>query len=154
MKKIRLDKGAYFQTGYPCHITTCALGGKRIFEKGEFTFHCMELLESYCVNYKMTLFVYCFMPDHIHIILTADGEKSIIELVQAFKGKSTVDSYKFGLQGKIFQSRFYDRFIRTYQSLENEIRYVLENPVRRGLVNNYKDYPYSKCFLESWDSDL
>jgi putative transposase len=154
MRKIRLPEDAYFQTGYPCHITICSLNGKPIFGLKEFTLHCMELLESLCDKFEIQIYVYCFMPEHIHIILTVEGPKSIIELVQAFKGKSTIESYKFGYQERIYQTRFFDRFIRTNQSLENEIRYVLENPVRRGLVESYRDYPFSKCFIESWDSVL
>jgi putative transposase len=151
MKKIRLNKDAYLQTGYPCHITICSLNGNPIFESKEFTFHCLELLESLCDKFEIQLYVYCFMPEHIHIILTVEGQKSIIELVQDFKGKSTIESYNFDYKGKIYQTRFFDHFIRTDQSLENEIRYVLENPVRRGLVENYRDYPFCKCFIESWD---
>jgi hypothetical protein len=68
--------------------------------------------------------------------------------VQAFKSKATLESYRHDFEGRIFQTRFYDRFIRTYESLENEIRYVLENPVRNGLVKDSAEYRYSKCFLE------
>lgn len=80
------------------------------------------------------------------MIIVVEGDKSIIALVQAFKSKATIESYEHGFEEKIFQPRFYDRFIRSNKNLENEIKYVLENPVRSGIVEDYRDYPYSKCF--------
>jgi putative transposase len=148
MKKIRLDKNAYLQQGYPCHITICSQQNQQIFVKGKFTCACMELLESLCQEYSIRPFVYCFMPDHIHMIVAVEGNISIIAFVQTFKSKATIESYKHDFEGKIFQSRFYDRFIRSDQNLQNEIRYVLENPVRAGIVVDYRDYPYSKCFYD------
>lgn len=109
----------------------------------------MTVLEMLFKQFKMKPLVYCFMPDHIHMIIIVDGDKSIVSFVQAFKSKATIESYRFGFKGKIFQSRFFDRFIRTSQNLENEIRYILENPVRKGLVEDYSRYPYSKCFPEN-----
>lgn len=147
MKKIRLDKDAYIQQGYPCHITICSRKNEEIFLTHKFTTRCMDLLESLCKEYEIRPLAYCFMPDHIHTIIVADGNKSIIAFVQAFKSKATIESYGHGFEGKIFQARFYDRFIRTDQSLENEIRYVLENPVRKGLVDDSSKYPYSGCFF-------
>jgi len=111
----------------------------------------MNILEVLSREYSMRLFVYCFMPDHIHMIITVEGKNSIIAFIQAFKSKVTLEPYKHCFEGKIFQARFYDRFIRTDQSLEDELRYILENPVRKGLVDDYKKYPYSKCFYNIED---
>ena len=111
----------------------------------------MYILETLSEEYAIRLFVYCFMPDHIHLIVTVEGEKSIIAFIQAFKSKATLESYKHAFSGKIFQSRFYDRFIRSDQSLIDEIKYILENPVRRGIVDDFRKYPYSKCFYDIKD---
>lgn len=147
MKKIRLDKEIYAQEGRPCHVTICASEGLSPFSNDKFTVHAMGLLESLCSKYKIFIYVYCFMPDHVHIILSVRGEKSIVGIVQAFKSKVTIESRKYGFLGRIFQPRFYDRFIRNFEALEREIRYVLNNPVRKGLAAEPDQYPYSRCFL-------
>jgi putative transposase len=151
MKKIRLEKEVYSQRGYPCHITIDSAYHKNILGDDRLTRQSMRLLEQLCLDYKLTLYVYCFMPDHIHFVVSVKGDKSIIELVQAFKSKTTIGSYNFGFSGQIFQTRFFDHFIRTYQNLENEIRYILENPVRKGLVDDYSKYPYSKSLIDKLD---
>ena len=148
MKKIRLDKEVYFQYGRPCHLTVCSKFDIPIFVNREFTLRCMELLESLCEKQEFLIYVYCFMPDHLHLIVSVKGEESIIGLVQAFKSLATRESYRHGFKGRIFQARFYDHFLRTWEDLEKHIRYVLENPIRRGLVRNSEDYQYCRCFLE------
>jgi len=146
MKKIRLEREYYSQPGQPCHVTICSRGGNTIFTNREFTLGCMALLESLCNKYDFKLYAYCFMPEHLHFTIAVESEKSIIGLVQAFKSLATKESYRFGLKGKIFQTRFYDHFPRTWEDFEKHVRYILENPVRKGLVQSPEDYPFSKCF--------
>ena len=87
------------------------------------------------------------MPDHLHMVISVRGEKSILDLARAFKSKATIDSRQYGFEGRIIQPRFYDHFARTMEDLENEINYILLNPVRKGLAADIHDYAYSKCFI-------
>ena len=47
------------------------------------------------------------------------------------------------MNGKVWQVSFWDRFLREEESLEEVVLYVLNNPVRKGLVKEWRDYPYS-----------
>ena len=40
-----------------------------------------------------------------------------------------------------WQSDFYDHIFRRDESFANQIRYIANNPVRRGLVENWEHYP-------------
>ncbi len=147
MKKIRLDHEVYHECGYPCQITIRCVDGTAAFRQPEITHHCMDLLESICKKYDFFLSVYCFMPDHLHFIASLRGERSIFDLLAAFKSLATRNSRAFGFKGRLFQPRFHDHFIRTPENYENAIRYILNNPVRWELVLEYGEYPFSKCFL-------
>jgi hypothetical protein len=37
--------------------------------------------------------------------------------------------------------------LRKEESIEDVAPYILENPVRRGLVSDPKEYPFSRLFL-------
>jgi putative transposase len=113
----------------------------------DFVMSCTELLENLADKYSMKLYAYCFMPDHVHFVVSVQGDKSIIDLIAAFKSVSTKASWKFGFEGKLYQRRFYDRFIRKDEDLNEVILYILNNPVRKGIVQKWEDYRYSKCFL-------
>jgi REP element-mobilizing transposase RayT len=147
MKKIRLEKEIYGQQGRPCHITICCQRDLVPFAKAEYASYCMSLLEGLCRDYNVQLYVYCFMPDHLHFIISLRGRRSIIDLVGGFKSMATKGSRRFGFDGRVFQSRFFDHFIRTVEELEREILYILNNPARKRLVENGDDYLFRKCFL-------
>jgi putative transposase len=108
----------------------------------------MSILEKTCVENTLDLIVYCFMPDHIHLIVSSNGTNSIIDFIRIIKSKITLASYQYGFEHKIFQPRFFDRFIRNSDGLLNEVIYILNNPVRKGIVEDYRNYPYYKCYID------
>ena len=41
------------------------------------------------------------------------------------------------------QKNFHDHIIRAPKDLSTQLMYVVENPVRRGLVAHWQDYPFT-----------
>jgi len=50
---------------------------------------------------------------------------------------------RFGIKGKFWQTSFYDHFLRKEEAGKDVIMYVLNNTVRKGLVSEWREYPYS-----------
>ncbi len=50
-----------------------------------------------------------------------------------------------GRSGKFWQNESYDRVIRDEKELENKIKYTIYNPVKSGLVSDWKHWPYTYC---------
>ena len=48
-----------------------------------------------------------------------------------------------GVAGVIWQRSFWDHFLRAEEQLEEVVSYGLNNPVRRGLVEDWQDYPFA-----------
>ncbi|MDK9698787.1 MAG: transposase [bacterium] len=87
--------------------------------------------------------VYCFMPDHLHFMLAGQQEQSDLKkAVINFKQKS---GYWFSQNAKEVQLQkgFYDHLHWKDHSITNHIRYILENPVRKEIVSEWNQYPYS-----------
>jgi REP element-mobilizing transposase RayT len=87
--------------------------------------------------------VFCFMPDHAHLIsLGTNDESDLILGLEEFK---QVTGHWLGANHPEFkwQKSFYDRVIRSTEELAATVRYVLDNPVRAGLVSNWFEYPYT-----------
>lgn len=143
MKKIRLPEYAYSLKNSPCLITICSKDKKGIYSKSSFTRFSVDLLIELSKKNGIVLLAYCFMPDHVHFVVAVDEDKSIVDLVRKFKSISTIKSRRFGFEGRIYQNRFYDHFIRKDEGLEKTVKYVLNNPVRKGLVEAWEDFPYS-----------
>lgn len=46
----------------------------------------------------------------------------------------------------MWQRSGFDHVIRADEDLRVIIEYLLNNPVRKGMVEKAEDYPYSRCF--------
>jgi REP element-mobilizing transposase RayT len=87
------------------------------------------------------------MPDHVHLALipalTPDEPIPIQSIMQALKGTSAhLINKACGRKGRVWQAESFDRALRNEESVETKIFYMLENPVRAGLVSNPLDYPW------------
>jgi hypothetical protein len=71
-----------------------------------------------------------------------DKTPSIIDFVNQFKGKSTAIAWKYGIKRNLWQKRWYDHILRRNQDVRKSGEYILNNPVRRGLVEDWHEYPY------------
>lgn len=95
--------------------------------------------------------VYLFMPDHCHIILEGKTESADTLLAMGrFKQHSGYWLYR-NLRGVQWQKDFYDHIIRTDDATRKHVEYVLQNPVRKGLVTNWKEYPYKGSTVFNFD---
>jgi len=46
-----------------------------------------------------------------------------------------------------WQKSFYDHILRTDDEIDNQIRYFLENPVRKGIIEDWKKYPWKGSMM-------
>ena len=88
------------------------------------------------------------MPDHVHIILQPLWDDTGVTqplpvILRMLKGRS---ARRINLlqerQGSIWLDESHDHQLRTSESLTEKIEYVLQNPVRRGIVQKPDDYEW------------
>jgi REP element-mobilizing transposase RayT len=94
------------------------------------------------VEMQMEEIAHCFMPDHLHLIVEGCTETAhCLAFVHRAKQRS---GYAFGRrwQGRLWQPSFYDRVLRDEESTLPFIKYILENPIRGGLVTSVEEYPF------------
>ena len=103
------------------------------------------LLARAAANY-CDVVLYCFMPDHLHVILhgTAD-EADVWRAITDFKQRSGywLQQHKELYAGATWQKDFYDHTIRTREDLGAQVRYSANNPVRKDLVKNWDEYQFT-----------
>ena len=87
---------------------------------------------------------YCFMPDHLH--LAVEGRSTASDLRRFVKVAKQRVAYMARTEFHIpciWQDGYYERVLRTFESTDTLIRYILDNPVRAALVERAEDFPYS-----------
>ena len=91
------------------------------------------------------------MPDHVHVVIEGTSESSDLRRWAAVSKQRA----EFALRRcfriyPVWQEGFYERVVRSDEATEVVIRYVLNNPVRAGIVQRAEDYPFSSALY--WPS--
>ena len=86
----------------------------------------------------------CFMPDHVHMMISPaqDREQPLSKIIQRWKSSSKQRLNGCGVLGEIWQREFFDHLLRSDQNLTEKWHYVALNPVRAGLCEHPEEYPY------------
>ena len=142
----------YFRL-YDEWLDRCEIGPQWLREHRIAQIVMKEIHELSGSHYK--LIAYCIMPNHVHLLI-----ESIVGNQRKHQGKSAqypvTDSLRLlkgrtarfcNLQltrfGKFWQHESYDHVIRSDEELSGTVLYILNNPVKAGLVKNWRDWEYS-----------
>jgi REP element-mobilizing transposase RayT len=121
--------------------------------------HARQIVLECCVHDnedKFDLKAAVVMPDHVHLIFTplvnmqAMEVYSLAEIMDSIKGASAHKVNKMlNRRGRLWQAESFDHVLRASENLDAKIAYVLDNPVRAGLVCDWSDYRWlwKKAFV-------
>jgi putative transposase len=139
-KKIRLPLPVY-DKGHAYFITISTFQRFPWFQKHTPLFRsALELMRSLANDHDIIIYAWCFMPDHMHLLIQGDN---IIGFIRLFKGKMTPVARSIESNRRLWQRSFYDHALRKEESLSEIACYIWENPVRAGIVDKPKDYSWS-----------
>ena len=66
------------------------------------------------------------------------------KVMQLIKGGSSHEINKIlNRKGTFWQEENFDTYIRNKKHQENVIKYILNNPIKAGLVSEWQDFPFS-----------
>ncbi|MBK8549590.1 MAG: transposase [Ignavibacteria bacterium] len=108
--------------------------------------HCLH----YPDNKDYNLICYSIMSNHVHIMFKLiKGNKGLSKIMQSIKRISATRSNKIlGRTGTFWQDESFDRLIRNEKEFLAVLRYVLNNPVKAGLVAHWQDWKNSYCHTD------
>lgn len=142
-QRIRLRPEIYAEVGAICSITIAVKDRAPVFAKPAVAAAVVDLLQRHAAATGVPVYVWCVMPDHVHLVLEASPTCDIVTFVGQFKNLAQREAWRLGVTGTFWQGSFWDHFLRADERLEHVVEYVLHNPVRAGLVERWWDYPYS-----------
>ena len=145
-RNVRLDPELYAQPHRVCFITIRAYQGCSPFTGPGLNARMLDVLRNEQARVHCRVFTYCLMPDHLHYLVSPCAEGvSVLAFTHRYKGKATNESWKVGWRGRLWQPRFYEHIVRDDESLVEIARYILGNPVRKGLADRPEHWPWSGC---------
>ena len=83
------------------------------------------------------------MPDHLHLLLQGNGPgASLPKFVRDFKQPSA-HAFRPRHGVPLWQRSYYDHVLRKDEDILSAARYIFENPVRKGMIEEFTAYPFS-----------
>ncbi len=149
-KQHRLSR-EFYKGEVSVSLTMCIKNKVGIFSDTEIINIFTNILKNVAKKNKCIIPVYCFMPDHQHMIITGTHEDAdLLKIVTEYKQKTGfwMSRNRIGIR---WQKDFYDHIIKKHEDLSAQVRYILDNPVRKGLVSHWQEYNFNGsigCDLE------
>jgi REP element-mobilizing transposase RayT len=99
-------------------------------------------------NNKWTVHAAVIMPDHVHALVqpmasSNDSFYSLPEIIHSVKSYSAHAINKFRTtKGSLWQDERFDRIVRDEAEFLEKYQYLLNNPVKEGIVASPEDYTW------------
>jgi REP element-mobilizing transposase RayT len=125
-------------------VTACTANARDLFTEDDVIRTAASSLLRIADRLGWEIHKVCFMPNHVHMLISPleDREKNLSVFMQRWKSSVTQRFRTAGIEDKIWQSEFFDRLLRSDESAEQKWEYIEQNPVRAGLVRKTEEYVY------------
>ena len=143
----QLRKGRASIPGHYYLLTTVCQGRRRLFADWTAASTLAAALAEDRLWHSAKLVCWVVMPDHMHVIVEL-GEEGLPGLMRRVKAVTAL-AINRALERRgsaAWLPGYQDRALRSNENLRDAARYVVENPVRAGLVSSVAAYPF-------WDAD-
>ena len=149
-KHHRLRPEAYRERAI-CVFTICAKERTPVFRDESVVRIARAALEEAFAQWHGHVGVYVFMPDHLHLMVSAQDPRSdLLALVASFKQRTAFRARRAG-HAFAWQKDFYDHIVRANEDYGAQVRYLLRNPVRQGLCARWQDWPLKGVLGQTWE---
>ena len=138
-----LRKGRLSRPGHIYFITSVCKDRSPLFadDIAAGIAHCCLLDELTWPDARCLAWV--IMPDHLHALIQLGVKEPLSLVVQRMKGLIAVKvNQQVGISKVFWQRGFHDHALAAHEDFSGFVRYIVDNPLRAGLVDNAADYAY------------
>jgi len=135
-------------------LTFCTHKRARLFTKADAVEVVLTQISRASAEQHVALIAYCFMPDHVHLLVEGQSDNSDCRRFIARAKQYSGFYYQAAFGCRLWQQYGYEHVLRSEEAAVSVARYILENPVRAGLVVAVQDYPFSGSSLYSLEQLL
>jgi REP element-mobilizing transposase RayT len=82
------------------------------------------------------------MPDHAHVLVEGTTADACFKQFMKRLKQSSGQSYAHRAKCRLWQEGYYDRVLRSEEEVKIVARYIIDNPVRAGLVREVQEYKW------------
>ena len=128
---------------YRYSLTFCTAHRRHIFKESAVIDEAIDEISRAAASHQFAVIAYCFMRDHLHLLVEATSDSSdLVAFAHQIKQR-TAYRYRRRQDQPLWQKGYYEHVLRDDEAMLAVARYILANPVRAGLVQEPRDYPFS-----------
>lgn len=125
------------------------------FKSDETNHKLLQIIKKVQTSKHFELLAYCFIPDHIHLLIQLPpGDSDFSYRMREIKRLTTIYIRKKSSNPdlKVWQDRFWEHTIRDETDLRIHFDYIHYNPVKHGVAESFDGWEWSS-YREYFASD-
>jgi REP-associated tyrosine transposase len=99
-------------------------------------------LERVRQHHALCVYGYVVMPEHVHLLVNEPEIGTLAQVMQSLK-QGVARRLALRAADSFWQARYYDFNLWSERKFTEKLRYIHRNPVKRGLVKQPEDWPWS-----------
>jgi putative transposase len=115
-------------------LTLCTFDRLPTFDEPAVVASVLAQLRLTAAREAFALLAYCFMPDHLHLLISGEREDSDLRRFVVRFRQATGYRHCRATGRRLWQEGYYDHVLRDAEDTKTIVRYILGNPVRAGLT--------------------
>ena len=155
------DRYKIIDTSFPHHITCTVKDWYPLFMDPEI----VEIIYSslkFLQKEKLNIYAYVIMENHLHLIAQSESLQSQIQRFKSYTATEILNYLRniskskvlnnFNYLNKLTHSKhklweegFHPKMIENVNIMNEKVKYIHGNPVRRGYIDNPADWRYSSA---------
>lgn len=114
----------------------------QIFKDSEDYLHFIAKMASLKRKMHISIYSYCIMPNHFHILLKEHNGKTTLYMRSLQISYSKYFNFKYKHSGHVFEGRYKNKILHDDFDFINVKSYIESNPIKDRLVDNISKWPY------------
>lgn len=145
---------ALIQEGKIYHIYNRAISPLDLFNNAADFCRFLGRQYEYEAKFGVELHAFCLMKNHFHFLVAEPirdhiADSDIVEKTAVSRFMHSLQmsyakyfSQKYQHMGHLFQSKYNAKIIKDEVQYLETVLYILNNPAKKGLVKDYREWPY------------
>ena len=155
------DRYKIIDTSFPHHITCTVKDWYPLFMNPEIVGIIYSSLK-FLQKEKLNIYAYVIMENHLHLIAKSEilqtqiqrfksyTATEILTYLKNYSHSQLLHNFKYvnkltHSKHKLWEEGFHPKMIENVDIMSEKIKYIHENPVRRGYIDNPADWRYSSA---------
>jgi len=123
-------------------LTFCTYERQKVFTDDEVVKTTLEQFRRTASIEKFAILAYCLMPDHAHLLVEGTEATSDLKRFAKMAKQRSGGVHRRRCGQRLWQEGYFERVLRDGDDVRSIAQYIVDNPIRAGLVERPDQYPH------------